>query len=279
VHAGLRLDYNSIFDQVVPTFRGGYVGHFLRNDLTVKLFYGQAVEEPGWQYLSGSLGTPEAGLVSDPEHSQTGELGADYKLTSWLVLHGSAYYVAFHGTIAEGLEGERRMAGADLGATALVHASGIRQLRLWGYYSPYLYLKQSSKEDGSVLLDTGDLARHKLLLGATLDVNRSFGVTALGRCISEREPVISNPLGTVPAYCVVDANVRLKDVFAEGLTVAFRVTNLLDTQYSHPGLYDADSGNTPGRWEDGQWIGSAGYSNSQMPQPGRAFTLQLGLDL
>ncbi|XXF80706.1 TonB-dependent receptor [Myxococcaceae bacterium GXIMD 01537] len=279
LHLGLRFDYNGAFDKLVPTFRGGYVGQFLADSLIVKLFYGQAVEEPGWQYLSDSLDGPDTTVQGDPERSQTLEVGVDYRL-SWLMLHGTVYLVRFDGTIAQDLEGQRRMLGADLGATAILRPPGVRQLRVWGYYSPYFQVKQTTLTDEGVsLVDTGDLARHKLLLGATLDVNRSLGVTALGRCVSERVPVSTNPLGPVPGYCTLDANLSVRDAFAEGLSLGVRVTNLLDTQFSHPGLYDADSGNTPGRWEGSEWIGSSGYSNSQMPQPGRAFTVHLGLDL
>ncbi len=287
---GLRVDYNTFFNEVTPTFRGGYVGRFLKDDLTVKLLYGQAVEEPGFNNLVHI----DAEDKGSPEHSQTVELGLGYKL-DWLMLHGTVYYVHFDGTIdtdtyvvvnedgsttETSLEGIRRMAGADLGATALIRLEGIRQLRVWGYYSPYLLAQQTALVDSvPTLVETGDLARHKLLLGATLEVNRYFSATALGRCMSERNPVSTNSLGTVPAYCVVDANVRLQDVFTEGLSLSLRVSNLLDTQFVHPGLYTADSGNDPGRWEGSQWIGSSGSTNSQMPQPGRAFALQLGLNL
>lgn len=283
LHLGLRLDYNTYIDTVETTFRGGYVGHFL-DSLTVKLFYGQAIGVPGWYTLAGNTsdidplndGHPTAD--KDPDRAGTLELGLDYTLGS-VVLSGTAYYVHYTGTLHGSEEGIRRTVGADLGATALLELEGIRQLRVWGFYSPYLLAQQTDVDAPDTMIDVGDLAKHKLLLGATLELNRFFQVTALGRCISDREPVRTNPLGTVPGYCVVDANLRLQHLFVEGLSLTFRATNLLDTQYSHPGLYEADSGNTPGRWEGDQWIGSQGYANSQLPQPGRAFSLQLGLDL
>lgn len=274
LHLGFRLDYNTLFGGVEPTFRGGYVGHYLEN-LTVKLFYGQATQIPGWQEL-GVL-TPE----DAPERSGTVEMGLDYTLGP-LVLHGGLYYAHFLRPAREQREQPqifRQMSGAELGATALLPLPRIRQLRLWAYYSPYLLTQETNPQAPESLMQIGDLAWHKLLLGATLELNRWLSATALGRCISERRTVGTNPLGVIPGYCVADANLRVQDVFAEGLSLSLRVTNLLDTQYAHPGLYEADSGSFPGRWEEGRWIGSGGGYNSQLPQPGRAFTLQLGLEL
>jgi outer membrane receptor for ferrienterochelin and colicins len=273
LHLGMRLDYNTVFARVEPSFRGGYVGHLLQDSLAVKLFYGQAIETPGWRILSDSNASQLA-----LERSGTLELGLDYTLSTW-VLHGTLYYVHFKGVLDESLEGFRQIAGGDLGATALLNPPGIRQLRLWGYYSTYLLARQFYAQAPETPVLVGDLARHKLMLGATLEFNRALSVTGLGRCIGQREPVRTNPLGPVPGYCVVDANLLLQSFLIEGGSIAFHVSNLLDTQYAHPGLYEANSNNFPGRWEADQWIGSQGETNSQMPQPGRAFSLQFGLQL
>jgi outer membrane receptor for ferrienterochelin and colicins len=273
LHLGFRLDYNTTY-LVEPTFRGGYVGQFLGRDLTVKLFYGQSIEEPGRTRLSDS----PAGDLGEPERSGTLEGGFDYSLGG-LVLQGTAYYVHFKGSLTDELEGRRRMAGVDLGATALIEIEGIRQLRVWGFYSPYLLAQETNPQDPANLIPIGDLARHKLLLGATLEVNRYLSATALGRCHSARTPMATNPVGPVPGYCVADANLRARHLFVDGLSLALRVTNLLDTKYSHPGVLTADSGNTEGGWVGNVWVGSGGDFNSLLPQPGRAFSLQLMLEL
>ncbi len=299
LHLGLRLDFNTYFNTLDPSFRGGYVGHYF-DHLTAKLFYGQAIAEPSTKNLVASKfyssePPPETDAPEEPrpERSQTLEAGIDYTL-DWLVLHGTAYYARYEGSSLGGAlkKYEGRTVGADLGATALLPPpAGIRQLRAWAYYSPYLLAQQTDPEGSGLLVETMGLAWHKLQLGATLEVNRSLIVTGLGRCLSERKPVYTNPLReSVPGYCVLDANLLLRDIFVEGLSIALRGSNLLDTQYAHPGLYAASSGNYPGRWEGEKWIGSWESScpsdttcnypfNSQMPQPGRAFTLQLGLEL
>ena len=286
LHLGMRLDYNTTFSTVKPTFRGGYVGQFLAKDLTVKVFYGESLEEPGRSHVpegTDDPNSPNDGEQSEeePDLSRTLEAGFDYSLQKWLFLHGTAYYVHSKGAIYHDLEGIRRTAGVDVGATAIIQLPGIRQLRAWGYYSPYLMAMQSDPRGSGTLIQVGDLAWHKLLLGATLDVNRYLSLTALGRCISQRTPVENPnfPKEPVPGYCLADANLRVQHLFVDGLSLSLRATNLLDTTYSHPGLFEANSGTTPGRWEGSRWYGSQGDYNTYLPQPGRTFSLQLGLEL
>jgi outer membrane receptor protein involved in Fe transport len=305
---GVRLDYNSLLKRASPTFRGGYVGSFLQRvaskgggktvverELILKLLYGQAIQEPPARLLFGDLGETGsrdlAGTGSNellrPERSQTLE-GALVYNQSWFSLNGSVYFVRYQDAIitkeSKGSNvGTRRMAGADLGATALLTdlfpQVNLRQLRVWAYYSTYFQAKEAEFDNPSSVVDIGDLARHKVWGGATVEVNRSLGATALGRCIGTRVPVRSNPLGPVPGYCVVDANLHLQHLFVEGLSLNVRGSNLLDTRYSHPGIREANSGNFPGRWEGTLWVGSEGPYNSQLPQPGRAISVQLGFEL
>jgi outer membrane receptor protein involved in Fe transport len=305
LHLGLRLDFNTAFGRLEPTFRGGYVGRYFDRLLTVKLFYGQAIAEPGTRDLRlpgsrGGSGDADDANPLSAERSQTVEAGLDYRLEEWLALHGTAYYVHYNGfkdaldTVTQEsliLPYQGRMAGVDVGAVAVLDLAGSRQLRAWAYYSPYLLARQSNPAAPEELIDTGDLARHKVLLGATLELNSFLSVTGLGRCLSARRTIVSNPLQEIPGYCVVDANLLVRNLFVEGLSLSLRGSNVLDTQYAHPGLYEASSGDFPGRWEGQRWIGSSESScpqtgttcsipfNSQMPQPGRAFSLQLGLEM
>jgi hypothetical protein len=50
--------------------------------------------------------------------------------------------------------------------------------------------------------------------------------------MGEREPVTTNPLGTLPSYLVLEANVRVSHVGFDGLWLALRVANLLDSRTS-----------------------------------------------
>jgi hypothetical protein len=283
IDLGLRLDYDAFLGELDPTFRGGYVGQFLDNNaLTVKLLYGQAVQEPTWRELFGAWNGTGANPGLRSERSQTLEADLGYSL-DWLALYGDAYWVQYKDAIISTTTsgqniGKRRVVGADLNATAILPLPGVRQLRAWAYYSLYVYAKQSAPVGGQ-MVPIGDLAKHKLWLGATLELNSVVAVTALARCASARTTVVTNPVGTVPAYCDVDANLLLRDVFSEGLSLSVKVTNLLDTSYDQPGIAEADSGITPGKWNGGTWSGSQGYYNSLLPQPGRAIMIGLGLDL
>lgn len=298
---GARLDYNSLLSQLYVTFRGGYVGRFF-DSLTLKLLYGQALQEPTWRNLFGAWSGTGSNPGLRPERSQTFELGAQYTLAApfskdWLDLYATTYAIhysdAFPATedLSDNI-GDRFISGADLGATALLPVPFIRQLRLWAYYSAYFFAGEGAGESsifkwrGLIDDDTaffnreriGDLATHKFWGGVSAQLNRWVGLTGLGRCVSARTPVTTNPLGDVPGYCVVDANLRLRDLLVDGFSVSFRVTNLLDAKFDHPGLLDAAVPSTPGVWQDGTWNGSGdSYFNSRLPQPGRAFMLRTAL--
>ena len=282
LHAGIRVDYDSLLDRAEPTFRGGYVGRFAQA-LTVKLLYGQAIQNPTARELFGAWSGTGANPGLKPERSQTFELGVNYTWNELAFsggLWGVHYEDAIISTTSSGQNiGTRLTAGAELGVNAIVPVPRVRQLRAWAYYSPYLFARQTSGEDASKLVDIGDLATHKVRAGATLDVTRNLGFTVLGRYNSARKTVSTNPLGTVPESLVLDANLVVRELLVPGLSLSFKVTNLLDATYYHPGIQEADSGNTPGSWVDNTWVGSGGYFNSWLPQPGRAFALQLGITL
>jgi outer membrane receptor for ferrienterochelin and colicins len=281
---GLRLDYNAFLEEIQPTFRGGYVGHFF-DVFRLKVLYGQAVQEPTWRELFGAWNGTGSNPGLSSERSQTLELRLGYVL-DWLFVEGSVYAVDYLGAIlSTGSSGQnvgkRLVIGADLGATALIPLPGLRQLRLWGYYSPYFYAKQTpvggTEDDPSV--DIGDLAAHKLMVGGTIDVSHVFSATLLARCIGPRSTVSSNPVGSVDGYCTADVNFLFRNLLNDRVFISARVTNILDSHYYHPGIREADSGSAPGKFIGDDWVGSAGYFNSLLPQPGRAFTLQAGLEI
>jgi outer membrane receptor for ferrienterochelin and colicins len=280
VNVGFRVDYNSFFGQVSPIFRGGYVGQFFQ-DFTVKLLYGQAIQEPTWRELFGTFIATGSNPNLKRERSQTFELSLAYTI-EWLALQGNLYLVDYTNAIiaipGTAINLGRRLAvGADLSGVVLISVPGLQQVKLWGSYSPYFIAKETEfpdpEGDGN-MVDVGDLSAHKFRLGLTVEVNSLFDATALARCFTDRTTVASNPIRSVPGYCTVDLNTRAH--FFDGqVSLDLRITNLLGTQYFHPGILDADSGEEPGRWVDDRWVGSAGYFNSKLPQPGRAFMLAL----
>jgi outer membrane receptor protein involved in Fe transport len=257
-HLGLRGDWRAYSKQLSPTFRGGYAGAF--GPLTAKILYGQAVYEPGAYDLTQATGLK-------PERSDT--LEANLQYTVWkLVLMAGAYHIRYANPIIATYQqttnlDTRAMTGIDGSATLL-----LRPISVWASYSNVLQAEQS---DGTGAVEPiGDIATHKAWAGITFD-RRSVTATLLGRFMGPREPVASNPTGTVPAYFVLDAHVGFSHVGVDPLSLGFTVNNVLDSSYQHPGVGTADSGDVPG--------GSAGLYNSRLPQPRRSFFVSLGLDI
>jgi len=267
LHLGTRVDHSTITDSTSVTFRGGYAGTF--DDLTIKLLYGQAAYSPTAYDLR------RASALTD-ESSQTIEGALSY--TVWrLALHADTYYITFTNPIISDFAGarnlaDRRVLGADFGARLF-----LRPIHLWAYYSRYFIAEESSATSPD-LERIGDLAFDKIWAGFTYE-NGPFSGTLLGRWIGPREPVSSNPLGTIPSFFVLDANLVFTDVFYPGLWAGFRVSNILDSRYSHPGMATAASGDTPATFLGTNYLGSQDDHNSRLPQPRRSFFLTAGLDL
>ncbi|HVJ92661.1 MAG TPA: hypothetical protein VM580_22830, partial [Labilithrix sp.] len=148
-------------------------------------------------------------------------------------------------------------------------------IQIWAYYSRYLLAEYVDLSGATQA--TPDLAYNKIWGGVTFDKG-PFTATVLGRFIGERETPPTNPLGTVPAYFTLDANIRVAHVGFEGLWLALRGTNLIGTRYHHPGQESAGSGATPGIFSGSTYTGSRDDFNSRLPQPGRTIFLTIGFD-
>lgn len=295
LNLGIRMDYNSFFGDLTPIFRGGYVGQ-LFPELTLKLLYGQALREPNRRVLFGGFSASGSNVELKRERSQTLELSIAYQLehfaiqtNAWMVDIGLVSNNGDQvrpprtpgGTSISEIVTNRLMIGADLSTTLLFPLSATSTIKAWVYYSIlFLTEAETEGEDGTANRRAiGDLAQHKVLGGITADVHQTFSSTILGRCISDRPTVATNPIDTVVGYCEADLNLSFRDLIIPGIWFSIGAKNILDTQYNHPGIGSADSGDTPGTWQDGVWTGSEGYFNSLLPQPGRIISLQLGIDL
>lgn len=284
LHLGWRWDKHSTFG-VAKTLRAGYVGRF--GAFTGKLLYGEGFQEPTPRALySGWAGTGFNPTL-EPETSKTLEANLSYGRAKYLV-SASLFKIKNEKTIfatAGGAKnlGDRDVVGLDLSWHTLLDISGLRQFKVWGYYS-YIQGEEETFDAQNRFtgnLDIGDLAEHKLWFGGTAVVDDRLTATLLGRYIGKRTTVMSNPVREVDGYLVVDANIVVNSIGAGGLGFSLRVKNLFNTQYFHPGVRDANAGNTPGQWKDGivggQWIGSKGFFSSLLPQPGRSFLAMLTL--
>ncbi|HOD32748.1 MAG TPA: hypothetical protein PKO12_04685, partial [Holophaga sp.] len=163
----------------------------------------------------------------------------------------------------------------------LVPQDWIRQIKLWGSYSRLFKADEDVLDvDGAKIgtMDIGDLAKDKVLFGATFLFNDRINATLLGRWIGSRETVTTNPIRSVDSYLVADLSFNAA---YKGVTFLLKVNNLTDKHYFHPGVRGAQSGDTPGAFSGtgGTWVGSGfSYYNSLHAQPGRYITLGMKMD-
>ncbi|HEY6878868.1 MAG TPA: TonB-dependent receptor [Polyangiales bacterium] len=246
-------------------FRAAYVGTL--GPVTVKALYGEATVAPSPYELSTKMSNLQNAKTRNLELNATAMLGP-----ASLTIAG--FHVDYKKPIVFNTADENNFAfNADrakaigLDAAARVY---FKPVQVWLYYSRY-FQSEVRVRSGADFHEIGDLARDKVWGGVTYDHSR-FSATVLGRFVAKRHTVPTNPIGNVPAYVSLDANLLFKDVIFDGASFALRCTNLLDSKYSHPGIGAADSGNDA-------MTGSHGELNSLLPQPRRSFFLSFMLDL
>lgn len=275
---GGRWDTNSRYGSS-KTLRLGYVGNF--NAWTIKALYGEGYQEPTQRSL---MDNP----LLKPERTNTIELSATYAGRGYSIL-ASAWKVKNEDTVSAGYKakalnlGTRDLTGLDLHGQMLFHPGGAAKVKLWAYASHLFRLDGDNgigtPEGLTADKKVGDLSKDQVWLGCTVDFSAPLSITALGRHVGSRQTVVSNPVGSIPAHATMDLVLTSKDCFGfvTGMDLTFRVANLFNKDYVHPGIGAADSGNLPGTWDaNGIWqrpAGSGGgYYNSLLPQAGR--TLQ-----
>ena len=298
LNAGCRFDYSQSLRSLEPTLRAGYVGR-LTSEFTVKLLYGQAFQEPTMNELlnaESSTGTGDADtttpdievLCTDcvngtlrPESSQTFELSAIYA-SHYIAVRLGGYYVTYHDAMVPDENNfirnadSRTVVGGDASMQLLLPLWEGADLNAWLYYSLIARAEETDvdKADGSTRR-VGDLSKHKVRAGLTLQAGEHLSITVLGRFTGKRVTVNSNPLN-VGGVTTLDANINFDDLFVRGLSLGVRGTNLLGTTYFHPGINDASSGQDPASFtSDYLWL--AGAHNSLLPQPGREFFITLSM--
>jgi len=279
LNAGIRYDKNSLYGSAVSP-RVSVIYHLAENS-TLKLLYGEAFQEPaalqlfgGW---SGRLANPDL----DPEKAQNVEMIFMYQMANWL--HDVSLYRAnYKDVIKEEAEnaGEREVTGLEYRgrfqfANFLDNAADITGYLYYAYTqskSDIIYDHNLGEWiDGSD--DLGDIARHKINAGLNMPLGKYFNFNILANYVGDRELYLRNPLRKqgeeIDAYVTFDTNLRFEWNY---LSVTFKVKNLLDEGYFHPGVEAANSGNDFSQR-------SQGYQNSLIPQTGRSFWFNFRLSL
>ncbi len=281
VHTGLRLDGSTQpGSQVQVNGRFAYVGNF--DPYVVKLLYGRATFEPSaFDRLADRFGTT-TNTVAIPraltsEHSQTVELQIDSGLEP-IQFHAGGYFVHVtdpRSTFDDAKLTNRQVVGGDLSVRVsagpvkgYAMVSRMFVAREWG----------SDAAGNAIERSLGDIATTKALVG-TAYADGPFVASTQGRCMGARTTIPTNPIAEIPAYCVVDANVMLRNLPFQGLAYGIRTTNLLDAQYAQPGIGRADAGAGPGYFSpNGTYSGSLGMDSSLLPQPRRTILVTLSYE-
>ncbi len=279
---GIRMDHNSEYG-TVTTFRGSLVSQF--KPITLKAMYGEGYQEPTTRLIYENWAFAGANAALKPTHSRTYELKCLF-VKPHFSADISSYYIRTQNSVLQfqgGAQniGRKEIWGLDLNVRAQFFPSFLNKLSIWGSYA---YI--DARGDEEIVTDAsgmeffrwgalGDIADHKLYFGSTISASKNSSITVLGRYIGKRKTIYSNPVRTINAYLLFDLNISFRNLFNSGLGLSFKIKNIFDRNYFHPGYAGASSGNSPGDWVDGEWHGSLGYYNSLLPQPKRRFCISL----
>ena len=277
-NTGIRFDHNSLYGNSVNP-RASAVYKFSQEG-AVKLWYGEAFQEPAPQLLWGGWSGRQANPDLKPEKARNGELIVMYQ-TEHLFNDLSLYFSHYQNVIKEEAEnsGERDIWGLEYKVkyTAPNFIANSSELSCYFNYtfthvesSDHFNHQSGQWEDGSTEL--GDIAPHKINAGVNLPIRNNWNLNARGNYVGARKLYSRNPLRAqgrdLDSYLVLNGTLNYVH---RGLTVSLKVLNLLDGQYFHSGLEQAASG-------DDFAVRSGGFTNSILPQPGRSYLIKVALN-
>ena len=279
LHAGLRLDNNSIYGTVLNP-RVGLV-YDVTPQTVAKLFYGSAFLEPQPRSLYGTFNGKLENPNLVPEKVKTLEASVTQNYRD-VVLGADVYYNLGTDVITTlsgggvGNVGSRHMWGVDL--TTRYQSKDVPGLDLAKVdaYLSYVNSQEDIDNTGNYT-PTGDIAPYKLHLILTGYPTKKINFSFQNRWISSINLVSTDPLGSVSGYFVSDFSLNFLDVGWKGFDIGFKVYNIFDTTYFQPGYSVGDAGENPDG--SGATLGSPGYYNSRLPQPGRTFFVSARLTI
>jgi outer membrane cobalamin receptor len=289
IHLGYRYDHNSHYGDN-HSFRTAYV--FKQAQWIYKAMYGEAFHAPTPRVLYGGWSGSGSDSTLKPEQSDTIEFSARFDNSAFTHVL-SLYQISMKDTIvsyqggARNL-GERQIKGFDYHFGYRTQYQNFGELNLNAYFTHYFQANEqvydSNTGDFVDTVNIGDIAKNKLWLVANLNVNEHISYSVMSRAIGERETISSNPIGSIDGFTVIDFAFRYQGLFNQHLNVGFKINNLLNAEYFHPGIRAADAGepfldtsllSDIGFDSDNPkaWSGSQGWYNSRLPQPDRRVVL------
>jgi iron complex outermembrane receptor protein len=270
---GLRYDRNSMYGSSINP-RISTIYQF-SDKTTVKLLYGEAFQEPSpiqlWGGWIGRAGNPDL----QPESAKNLELVWLHQSGNWL--HDVSLFAArYNNVIKEEAEnaGSRDVFGLEYrGRFAFDNVIDAAPDISGHLYYTYTRSDSSIQYDHANAewidgaAELGDIAPHKINLGLDVPFNQNWYANLRVNYVSARDLYLRNPLRAAgrkaDAYTVFHLAVGYQ---AKPWTLSLKVANLFDTDYYHPGVEQADSG-------DDFSQRALGFRNSLIPQPGRSFWL------
>lgn len=278
-HFGLRSDNHSEYDSE-QSLRTGYVGSW--PNTTVKLFYGEAFQEPPPRLLYGGWQGSGSDPNLNPRNAETIELNLIYQLKE-ILLSANLFRMTsenlFNATDSGAVNlGKGKVNGGDLRFQYRPRTKAIKQLSLWASYS-WLSTEEQQFDVNQQLIwrNPGDFAEETFHFGSYVTFNDNWQLNIRGRTYGDRKPVHTNPLEKIDSFTSMDLNLTYSPEQWKNIAIALDISNLFDSTYFHPGVRSASASETnPGGLDNnGVWIGSESFYNSQIPQSGREARLTL----
>ncbi len=269
---GLRADNQTAFgfDKVL---RAGYTARW--SNWLFKVLYGESFEEPPARLLYGGWQGAGSDPDLDPQQGETYEVVVEYvkDYFKWSANGYQIYYDSLFRSVAGGAvnSGDGRVSGIDLSASLRFFPELIDEVN-WSTNLTYIE-SQERMDASSPWMDVGDIAPVRWSNELSFQMSDSWFVYLSHLWAKNRYTVATNPVREVSGYSVYNLNLRYQFPDSEAV-VSLGVNNLTDKIYFHPGVRQANSGNSPGSFNNlGEWQGSGGFYNSLLPQPGREVLL------
>lgn len=271
-NASLRWDENTNYD---PLFSPRVaIVHHNSSDLSFKLVYGEAFQEPSSKDLFGGWNGRRSNMDLRPERASNLEFIATHQTDR--VMHDISFFLADYNNVIAGSEnvGGRNIFGVEYKGKFRIPNFLENSSDISGSFNYTFTDSRSDMQYDNVtgvwnLMpgETGDIAPHKVNLAVNIPIRRSWNVSFLANWVSERNLFSENPLRAdsnpsrmmnrkAESYAKVDANILYEN---ERYEFGLKIENIFEEEYLHPGAEGAGSGDDFSSDFDG-------FQNSLIPQ-------------
>ncbi len=286
LNGSLRWDDNSLYgDEINP--RGAAIYHWSPKT-TYKIVYGEAYQEPSPRDLYGDWNGRQSNASLTPEKVRNIE---------FIAIHQGKYFLhdisLFHANYQNAIVssqniGDRTIRGLEVRNKYRMKNffAGSRDITGNLYYTFTRSKAEQQYENNSQVWinqhdDQGDIAPHKVNVLVNIPYKKNWNVNIRGNWVSERELFSENPLRgeynsarnentKIQSYATWDSNILYTQ---KNIEVGFKIDNIFEKRYYHPGVETAGSG-------DDFSVDNDGFQNSLLPQvKKRRYSLTVRIEL